>query len=163
VMIVEAIMIKYWLSISRIKALVASFLCNMFSFIVLPSSWDIDRALKTVVTWLFIIILFEVIIIFLIWKFLRKKNYIPNKRLITAWIVSPVVSVLMAILSVRLVLWIYEEVIGYGWSDWLPYITFWVMQILTWAIIIKWLRKISRKRAIITSIISSIPLIFVLN
>jgi len=163
VMIVEAIMIKYWLSISRIKALVASFLCNMFSFIVLPSSWDIDRALKTVVTWLFIIILFEVIIIFLIWKFLRKKNYIPNKRLITAWIVSPVVSVLMAILSVRLVLWIYEEVIGYGWSDWLAYITFWVMQILTWAIIIKWLRKISRKRAIITSIISSIPLIFVLD
>ena len=159
---VEAIMMKYWLGISRKKAIIASFLCNMFSFIVLPNSWGADnRAFKIAVTWLFIIILVEVIIIFLIWKFLRKKDEIPNKRLITAWIVSPVVSVLIAFLSVRLVVWIYEEVIGYNRSDWLLYITFWVIQILTGGIIIKWLRKISRKRAIITSIISSIPLVYI--
>jgi hypothetical protein len=161
VAIIETIIIKYWLRISRWKAFIASFLCNMFSFIALPSSWSVDRDLKIGVTWLLIIIFFELIIIFLIWKFLRKKNEIPNKRLITAWILSPVVSALIAFLSVLLVVRIYEEVIGYYWSDWLVYITFWVMQILTGAIIIKWLRNISRKKVVITSIILGIPLIYI--
>ena len=86
VVVIETIMIKYWLNISRKRAFVASIICNIFSFIILLVysllNWDsyISNAIRMAIIWLSGFMIVEGVILFIEWKY--SKEQISKKKLI---------------------------------------------------------------------------------
>lgn len=139
VAVLEAIMMKYWLGISRKKAIIASLVCNIFSFMVLPNDLKANSYIRTILFWLFWIVLIEGIILFIIGKL--SKEWISNKKLVLCWFLIPIVDFLV----LRVVSWIFD-------SDLPIIISIILVKLLVDMLIIKWLRKLLWKKCIIASI-----------
>lgn len=148
VIIVEAIIIKYWLKISWWKAIIASIICNILSFFVLSDDYDIRE-----VGLLCCVFLVQTFALIIIGKFLRKKDEISNKKLILAWIFVPILSYALVVFVLRVL----DEyfLVYYEYEEWLEFLAIWLKVILE-ILIIKYIRKISWKKVIITSIISNL-------
>jgi hypothetical protein len=137
VVAIESIIIKYWLHISWMKAIITSFICNLFSFIL---SYDS--------LYVIILILLCFLIKPLIVKLLRRNDEISNKRLILVWIFGPIVSVILSVLLI----WIIES---FRLNPLLLLVVL-LFYIILEVLIIKYWLKISRKKAIIAFILSVI-------
>ncbi len=153
VVVLETIMIKYWLRISRKKAIIASIVCNIFSFMALPNNIGGDLA------W-FGIALLEGIVFFLVGKLSLSKEWISNNKLILGSLLMPLGDILVAIPIERL----------FEYLDALLAIIIIILaKVLVDMLIVKWLRKISWKKSIITSIFCNlciagiIALIYLIN
>lgn len=113
VAIAEAIMIKYWLNISREKAIIASIMCNLFSFLVLlwgSLIWDYYDAHSIVMDipiwiWVYSPLLYFLIefLVLCITGRIWCKDEISNKRIILTWIIAPIVVVLLFIFLLRII------------------------------------------------------------
>lgn len=139
VAVLEAIMMKYWLGISRKKAIIASLVCNIFSFMVLPNDLKANSYIRIILFWLFWIVLIEGIILFIIGKL--SKEWISNKKLVLCWFLIPIVDFLV----LMVVSWIFD-------SDLPIIISIILVKLLVDMLIIKWLRKLLWKKCIIASI-----------
>ena len=145
---IEAIMIRYWLNISRKRAIIASIICNLLSFVFLSLNifWDLDSII--VIIWLLMFIFIEGIILFLIWKLL--KEWISSKKLVLCWVATPIVEIILAIFIVRLFQSLYRYLDAYPYLPWI--VSMIAVKLLVDMIIIKSFRKIWRWKIIITSI-----------
>lgn len=139
VVVLETIMIKYWLRIPRKKAIIASIVCNIFSFLLLPNNMGGEHSL-------FVIVLLEGIVFFLVGKL--SKGWITNNKLILGSLFIPLGDTLAARFIVRL--------LKYLDSALLEIIIIIVGKVLVDMLIIKWVRKISWKKGLITSIVCNL-------
>ena len=144
VIMIESIIIKYWLKISWIKAIIVSFICNLLSFLLSYKSLCI-----------LVPILLYFLIKPLIVKLLWKNDEISNKRLILLWIFGPIVSVILSILLTRIIGLLFD------WDLWVLSITL-LSYIVLEILIMKYWLKISRKKSIISFILFIISFIIVL-
>lgn len=154
VTVIEAIIIKYWLNIPRKRAIIASIICNLFSFLVLSfKNWEGIRNLYIRLFLLWFLI--QPIILLIMGKWLRKRNDISNNRFVITWIIAPIVTTLLLILS-WLTLNRYIE-------NRLIFLILWItIFILTFAIEIKFWLKASWKEATIMAIVCNLSLIVLL-
>ena len=150
--IIEAVMIKYWLNISRKRAIIASIVCNICSFAVLLIysllDSDIGRRfggfMPAIIILSLVFMAVELIILFLVGNL--SKEWISNKRLVLCWLITPIVDILVMLFIVRL----FDDY--FDISGLLRTVIPIVMKVLVDILTIKWLRKISRWKAIIASI-----------
>ena len=91
VMAIESIIIKYWLKIKRMDAIIASAICNVLSFFILSDDYLTSDLRTGFFIPRFSVILIEVTILFISRKF-RKEEWISNKRLILIWILTSTVT-----------------------------------------------------------------------
>lgn len=137
---IEAIIIKYWLKVSRKNAIIASILCNVFSFFIVSDDYiTSDLRIGFFIPW-FIVTLFEVSILFITKKF-RNEEHIQNKRLLLIWIATSTITLPL--------LWIMNQTE----NDLVLKFIFLVARIVSQILIIKHRLKISWKNAIIFGII----------
>ena len=150
VVVIETIMIKYWLNISRKRAFMASIICNIFSFIILLvyslRNWDsyISSTIRMAIIWLSGFIVVEGAILFIEWKY--SKEQISKKRLIIWWLVTPILDILLSLLTIL----VFDNLLD-AYSEVSFTITIIILKVLLDVLVIKWLRKFSRKKCIITS------------
>lgn len=148
VVLIEMIIIKYWLHISWWKAILASVMCNLLSFAILLDYiqfHSFERGLIKIVWY----ILIEIIALFVIGKLLRRKDEISNKRIVLGWFLASLLSYLsLACVARAFDRWRWRA------DDWLIFLSAILMKVLVETVVIKYTRKISWKKAIITSILS---------
>lgn len=155
VVVIETIMIKYWLNISRKKAFMASIICNIFSFIILLVysliNWDsyIRSTIRMAIIWLSGFMVVEGVILFIEWKY--SKEQISKKRLILWWLVTPILDILLSLFTIL----VFDNLLD-AYSEVSLTITIIILKVLLDVLVIKWLRKLSRKKCIIASIICNI-------
>ena len=159
---IEAVMIKYWLNISRKRAIISSIVCNICSFVILwiyalldSYPYLIRRVIPRVIMRSLGVIVFELITLFVVGKL--SKEWVSNRRLVLSWIITPIIDIVVTILIARMLedrLYISEE--------WIITIVIIVIKLLVDMLIIKWLRKISRWRAIIASIFFNLCLVAII-
>ena len=145
VMILETIIIKYWLNISWNKAIITSIICNIWSFLILRNNINSPFYIKVSLRGLFMVVIIEGIILFLIGKL--SKEWITNKKLALCWFLTPIIEFIILILIIR----IFEKIF-LTYSDVSLTIIIILIKLIVDTLIIKWIRKISRKKTIITSI-----------
>ncbi len=157
VTVIEAIIIKYWLNISRKKAIVASIICNLFSFLVL--SFKNGESIRSLYMRLIILyILIQPIALIIMGKWLRKKDEISNKRFILVWIISSIVSVLVTLLVARCLIYLMSNVFKYfNWVFILIPIIF--VKAFVDLLIIKFWLKVSRKETTMMTIVCGLSLL----
>lgn len=160
---IEAIIIKYWLKMSRWKAIITSIVCNLFSFFILSYGHYIfwgDNFSSVILPLILLILVYSLIraiILCFILKLSSKNDEISNKRIILVWFLSPIISIIASLLLIFITsyfnLWIL-----------LLFIAIWVYLVLELVILEYWL-KISRKKAgalFIQSILFSIIILFII-
>jgi len=104
-----------------------------------------NRVIKFLIAWL-LTILIETIILFAIAKLFRKKDQISNKRLILVWILASTIT--LPLLRFVLPLFI---------KDWVEYTVIWELLVTLIEIyIIKYWLKISRRKAILASVVCNL-------
>ena len=149
VVLIESIIIKYWLKVSWIKAVTTSFICNLFSFIfVLPTNniYIYDRFLESEVMIIILYVLSRVIVLFVVVRLLRKNTELSNKRISLVWILGPLLSLIVGLLLIFITT-------HFNLWDWLVFIAIWIYLVLELVILEYWL-KASRKKALIAFILS---------
>ena len=156
---IEAIIIKYWLKISRWRAIITSIFCNLFSFFVLSYGYDILRGDNNLSLILLILVysLIRAIILCFILKLSSKNDEISNKRIILVWILSPIISIIVSLLLIFIARY-------FNLWNLLLFIAIWIYLVLELVILEYWL-KISRKKAsalFIQSILFSIIIFFII-
>ena len=159
---IEAVMIKYWLNISWKRAIIASIVCNICSFVVLwiyalldSYPYLIRRAIPRIIMRSLGVIIFELTTLFVVGKL--SKEWVSNKRLVLSWIITPIIDIVVTILIARMLedrLYISEE--------WIITIVIIVIKLLVDMFIIKCLRKISWRKAIIASIFFNLCLVAII-
>lgn len=158
VTIIEAIIIKYWLKVSRGKAILVSIICNLFSFIVLSYGDTLSSRGEFLYHFIKIYLLMVVfilpIILTIILKSLQKDEEISNKRFILVWIFAPIWWMVAAISVVSLIWWLLN------WSDLLGVAGVWIYVLVELFVIKYWL-KISRSKSITAFFLSIIWLLIV--
>jgi len=158
----EAVMIKYWLNIPRKRAILASIVCNICSFVILLIYSLLDSELysewsfiiKQIIIGSFAVIIFELIMLFLVGKL--SKELIPNKRLVLCWLITPIIDI-MAIFFVTL---IFENNLDI--SEWFEIIAIIVLKVLVDIFTIKTFRKIPWRKAIIASIFFNLCIVAII-
>lgn len=113
VIILEAIMLKYWLNISWKKSIILSIICNVFSFLILwwgsliMDFYDNQRIIFSfsIPIWVKIYLpvlyfLTEFVVLCIMGKIWWNNSEISKKKLILTWIVAPFISILVLILLV---------------------------------------------------------------
>ena len=156
VTVIEAIMIKYWLNISRKKSVIASIICNLLSFIFLSFGiFDSDSFIVTICLLVFISV--ECAILFLIGKLLTE--WIPNKKLVLCWFIVPIVEIILTIFIVRL-FQLFDGLDEY--SEFSLIITMIAIKLLVDMLIIKSFRKIWRWKIIKSSVLFNICVVVVI-
>lgn len=139
---IEAVMIKYWLNISRKRAIICSIICNLFSFIMLSINifgWDIYT--KISISALLLFILVEWVMLFIVGRLSRE--WISNKKLVLCWFITPIIDIIVALFVGRL----FD-----GYLDILERCVIIVVKELVDMLTIRFLRKTSRWKTIIASI-----------
>ena len=155
VAVLESIMIKYWLGISRKKAIIASIVCNIFSFIVLPNNLRATSFIRRFLFWLFWIVLIEGIILFIVGKL--SKEWISNKKLVLWWFITSIVDFLILMVWLRF----FDEV--FYMDSVLPVIvTIIIVKLLVDMLIIKLLRKLLWKKCIMASIFFNLCIVAII-
>ena len=159
---IEAIIIKYWLNISRKRAIIASVICNLFSFLVL--SFKNGESIRSLYMRLIILyILIQPIALIIMGKWLRKKDEISNKRFILIWIISSIVSVFVTLLVERCLIELmyhYHIFRNFDWVLLIPII--FIVKAFVDAFVIRFWLKVSRKETIIMTIICNLFLFVLL-
>ena len=151
---IEAIIIKYWLNISRKRSIIASIICNLFSFLLLSfKNWEgiWNLYIRLFLLWFLI----QPIILLIMGKWLRKRDEIPNKRFIITWIVAPIVAILLIIL-----LWFTFSM--YVENRLILLILWMLIFTLTFVIEIKFWIEVSWKKAILMAVVSDLSLLVLL-
>lgn len=149
VIIIESIIIKYWLNISRKRGVIASFLCNLSSFITLSiQAWDLNIS----IIWLLLHIITTPIVLLVIWKWLVKIYEISNRKFILIWLISPIVSTIWTVI----ILYTFENLQYF--SEWLSNIIIVLIKISIDVLILKYWLRIPRKKWMIMGIICNLVL-----
>ena len=151
VVLIESIIIKYWLKISWIKAVAASFVCNLFSFAsILPINEFYVHIyyifLRLGIMPLMLYVLSRIIVLIPIVILLRKNTEISNKSIILVWIFGPILSIMGSALLVFITRY-------FNLWDWLIFVAIWLYLVLELIILEYWL-KVSRKKALIAFMLS---------
>ena len=163
VMVLEAIIIKYWLKISRWKAIITSIICNLFSLLVLSFGYDIlssEIFSSTILSLILLVLLYSsirAIILCFILRLSPKNDEISNKRIILVWILSPIISIIASLLLIFITSY-------FNLWNLLLFIAIWIYLVLELVILEYWL-KISRKKAcalFIQSILFFIIILFII-
>lgn len=165
VTIIEAIILKYWLKVSRWKAIIASIVCNLVSLFVLSYGYDIlwgnsFSVISFVLSLMLLILVYSLIRAIILWFILRlssKNDEISNKRIILVWILSPIISIIASLLLIFIARY-------FNLWNLLLFIAIWIYLVLELVILEYWL-KISRKKAgalFIQSILFSIIILFII-
>ena len=148
VVAIEMIIIKYWLKISRIKAIIASLLCNLFSFVLLTDE------IRQIWMSSLLVILIETIALFIVGKLLLKKYEISNKKFILVWSIASTLSLILIRVFIRVV----EEYSSIYLQDRLTSLIIIWIKIFSEIFIIKYLLRISWTKTIIVCILCNITL-----
>lgn len=159
VVILEATMIKYWLNVSWKKAIIASIICNVFSFAILwwgsliMDFYDGQGLIMDIPIWTEIYLpvlyfLIEFAVLCISGKMLWNGEQIFNKRLILTWIISPIIM----ILSFALLIWILV-VLHLDNQDRLQLAAI-LVSLFIEMLLIKYLLKVSWKKSIIMVVLS---------
>jgi hypothetical protein len=149
VVLIESIIIKYWLKVSWIKSVITSFICNLFSFIfVLPTNnfYIYNRFLESEIMIIILYVLSRVIVLFIVVRLLRKNTELSNKRISLVWILGPLLSLIVGLLLIFVTT-------HFNLWDWLVFIAIWIYLVLELVILEYWLNA-SRKKALIAFILS---------
>ena len=159
VAVLEAAMIKYWLNASWKKSIIASIICNVFSFAILwwgsliMDFYDGQGLIMDIPIWTEIYLpvlyfLIEFAVICISGKMLWNGEQISNKRLILTWIISPIIM----ILSFALLIWILV-VLHLDNQDRLQLAAI-LVSLFIEMLLIKYLLKVSWKKSIIMVVLS---------
>jgi len=150
VVLIESIIIKYWLKVSWMKSFVTSFICNLFSFIfVLPvNNFHIYGGVLASKIMIIVLCFLSsrIIVLILVIRLLRKNTEISNKRIILVWIFGPILSIMGSALLVFITRY-------FNLWDWLIFLAIWLYLVLELIILEYWL-KVSRKKALIAFMLS---------
>ncbi len=148
---IEAIMLKYWLNISRKRAIITSIIWNLFSFLIIllfnlyqNLSLRSIRAINGYTIFFLWFVFIEWIILFSESKSLKES--VSNKKLVLCWLFTPIVDLLLIYFIIRL----FDDLL-YKNSELLVYIFIITSKLVVDVFIIKWWRKISRKKSILIS------------
>ena len=174
VAVLEAAMIKYWLNASWKKSIIASIICNVFSFAILwwgsliMDFYDGQGLIMDIPIWTEIYLpvlyfLIEFAVLCISGKMLWNGEQIPNKRLILTWIIAPIIMIL-SLFAFALFMWFLVQ----NWLDLSVILT--ILAILAILVslfiemlLIKNLLKVSWKKSIVMSVFSilcSIAIVF---
>lgn len=159
VAVLEAAMIKYWLNASWKKSIIASIICNVFSFAILwwgsliMDFYDGQGLIMDIPIWTEIYLpvlyfLIEFAVLCISGKMLWNGEQISNKRLILTWIISPIIM----ILSFALLIWILV-VLHLDNQDRLQLAAI-LVSLFIEMLLIKYLLKVSWKKSIIMVVLS---------
>ena len=157
VTIIESVMIKYWLNISRKRSVIACIISNLLSFLFLSFGeffdWDLYSIVSRILLLAFVFI--EWATLFLAWKL--SKELISGERLFLCCIVVPIVEIALSIFIVRL-FWLFEIYV----TDFSLIITMIAVKLLVDVIIIKLFRKIWRWKVVYATIFFNLCIIAII-
>ena len=156
VSLLEAIILKYWLKISRKRAILASVICNLCSYLIgiLISYAESYNFKMDMILWLSFVFI-EATILFFIGK--SSRDWIPKDRIILCCFLVPILEIILGILFKAFIIQVSEP-----FSDLLIFLVAIITKVLIDIIIVKYLRKISFKKAVITSIFSNLYFIAII-
>lgn len=169
----EATMIKYWLNISWKRSIMASVICNVFSFVILwwgsliVDFYDDQWIIFSIPIWVklylpVLYLLIEFVILCIVGKLWWDDGEISNKKLILTWVVASIVSVLLLILLVWGVIALDVEI----WLENRWVLVAILVSLFVEMFLIKYLLKVSWKKSIIMVILSvlcPIVIVFLVN
>jgi hypothetical protein len=147
VIAIESIIIKYWLKIQWKNAIIASAICNILSFFILSDDYLTSDLRMGFFIPRFSVILIEITILFISRKF-WKEEWISNKKLFLLWILASTLTAPF--------LYIWSALADSEYYDILVKYIFIAIRIVIQALIFKHWLKISRKNAIISSIVCNL-------
>jgi hypothetical protein len=147
VIVIESIIIKYWLKIQWKSAIITSVICNILSFFILSDDYLTSDLRIGFFIPRFSIILIEVAILFILRKF-WKEVWISNKKLILFWIFASTVTAPL--------LCIWSALSDPEYYDIFTKYIFITIRIVVQTLIFKHWLKISWKDAIILGIVCNL-------
>jgi hypothetical protein len=147
VIVIESIIIKYWLKIQWKSAIITSVICNILSFFILSDDYLTSDLRIGFFIPRFSIILIEVAILFISRKF-WKVGWISNKKLILFWIFASTITAPFLCIWLALADWEFYDIL-------IKYI-FIAIRIVVQTLIFKHWLKISWKDAIILSVVCNL-------
>lgn len=162
VAIVEAIMIKYWLNISRKKSIIASIMCNVFSFLIISVGSFISISMDGImmnyeiipISWILLYVFVKFVALAIMARIFASSGEISRKRIILVNLFAPILSAILVIFLSFFLEKIIESTVLWISITILLYV---VIEIL----MIKYCLKISRKKSILAVIFSDLFLVSV--